>query len=394
METAIQDNLTLVSVDTKQISVGLQAFEQRKAELQQLVTEADGLEITSIEDKKTIAQVSTVRKKLKAARVEVEKEGKAMRDNLNRVNKVISSKEKELIEIIEPTEKKLLGQEKWVEEENERIRQEELRKEEERIQNRLDRMQVYGYNVDYNFLKVLSDEDFDKMVDSARVKYEAEQEQIKAEQEEADRLRRLEEERIQKEREELAELRKKQEEADRIIREKEEAQRLEQERIENEKRKVLAERKSNRIQQLRSIGFNYDGFDFVFGSITITQDQIDGVEGWESFVTDIAAKVTVIKEEQAKKRQAEIEQARKEAADKALREKQEADARALQEQEERIAQASDRVKWNSVMDQLRSIAIPEMKSAKNKKLRAAVRQSIEETMTMIENHVLQPQKVS
>src|SRR5438034_265480 len=106
--TLPENNNSEILAIANKIQSGLQAFEQRKAELTELKAEAHGLKIESIEDKVTISAVSTIRKKLKVARVQIEKEGKSMRDPLTQMNKTISAKEKELVDIIEPTEKELL----------------------------------------------------------------------------------------------------------------------------------------------------------------------------------------------------------------------------------------------------------------------------------------------
>ena len=239
MEQTLEKTSELTVIANK-IDVGLAAFEQRKSELTELEKEAHGLKIESIDDKEGINQVSTIRKKLKVARVEIEKEGKSMRDPLTQMSKIISGKEKELIAIIEPTEKELLAQEKWVEGEKQRI-------ENEMLQRRSDALAEYGYKLEYSALKVMGEEEFTQTVTIAKEQFEKEQ----AEKAEADRLEkeRIESERKAKEeedkrmeaqRKELEEMRQKQDEQQRIIDEQNAKLLAEKKRLEDEKAAIEA----------------------------------------------------------------------------------------------------------------------------------------------------------
>lgn len=374
-----------VAVIFENINTGLAAFEARKEELTLLKDEAEGVKIESIDDRQGINQVSTIRKKLKNARVEIEKEGKAMRDPLTKISKSISEKEKELVGIIEPTEKALKTQEDWVKAEEKRIEEEQKRKEEERIQGRIDRLAAYGYAIDITFLKGIDDEQFEKVVDNARIEYDKEQ----AQKAEAERLQKEEQERIRKEREELEELRKKQAEADRILRERQEEmdrkeremkQREEDERIVAEK-KLEDEMKKARFEprkiQLLNMGFTqYNGVDFSLEDTWSTYwEQVYNMsdEEWPKYIKDIEdaierRKVRLAEEE--RKQSIAIEEARLKGIEQA---KQEAERKAAEESE-RIAQASDKEKFQTIIDQIEAINYPEMKSAKHKKLLSEVKE--------------------
>lgn len=243
-----------ISVIAEKIDTGLQAFEERKAELSVLKEQAIGLKITSIDDKVTISQVSMIRKKLKSSRVEIEKEGKSMRDPLTRISKLISEKEKELVAIIEPTEKELLRQEQWVDDEKERIRLEAEAIETARVQDRINKLSAFGYAIDYDTVKNYDDASFEHAVETAKAEYET----LLAAKAEELRLAREEAARLKAEREELERLRAEQAKAQAIIEEnnqrikreqeaKEAAIRVEHEKIEAEKR--AAERERQRIEQ-------------------------------------------------------------------------------------------------------------------------------------------------
>lgn len=372
-------------VIANKIKTGLMAFEDKKAELIQLRDYVDGLDITSTEDKAAIRQVAEGRKKLKATRVEIEKEGKSMRDPLTALAKGISAKENELVALIEPTEKKLLAKEKWVKDENERIDREQKEAQAKLIQGRVDSLSKYGYAIDINLLTGLTNDQFIKVVDDARILWEKE-EQVKAEE-----ANKLEEERarIAKERLELEELRKKQAEAERILKERQEEidlrdreskQREEEEKIYAQKKKEDAlkkERFEPRKAQLIELGFvQYNGVDFSLEDTWSTYwEQVFNMsdEEWESYLEDIKDAIDRRRhrlEEEEKKRASELEKARLRGIEEA---KQESERKAAEETE-RVNQASDKEKFNVIMSHLENMPTPAMKSAKHKKLLSEVQE--------------------
>lgn len=246
METTLLPTATNdIAVIANQIKSGLEVFESRKADLTELANRAAGLKIESIEDTETLKQVSTIRKTLKAQRVSIEKEGKSMRDPLTSISKHISAKEKELVSIIEPTERDLQAQEKWVEDEKEKIRLDAERKEQERIQTRVNQLAAYGYTIDITQIKTLSDEDFQGVLDEAKVEFDKEQ-AVKAE---AERVAKEEAEKLQREREELHRLRAEHEQREKVLRE-------EQQRIDHEKREIELQKQREADEKKRQDELN------------------------------------------------------------------------------------------------------------------------------------------
>jgi hypothetical protein len=340
---------TQLAVIANKIDSGLQAFEQRKSELIELEQEADGLKIESLEDKETINQVSVIRKKLKSARVEITKEGKSMRDPLTTISRIISDKEKELIAIIEPTEKSLQEQEKWVEDEKEKIRLAEIAKEEARIQERINALAQYGFEIDYSDIKSMSDETFEKYVEAAKVQYEAaeaekaEAERLRLEQEEKEKAEREAERlRIEAERKELDELRKKQAEAQRIIDEQNAKIEAENKRIADEKAAL------ERAKQ---------------------------------------------KEIEDKKRAAELKEAEEKAAEaarlKAIQDLKDKETKRLEDErkaklaaERKAARQPDKIKIEAYISSIKSIQVPELKTDEGK----AVMASIQELISRFDNY--------
>lgn len=274
----IQEKINEIATTTVTLKSGLQSFKEREAELKELAKEADGLEITSIEDKVAIEKVSTVRKKLKKARVEIEKQGKALRDPLTKFNKFISSKEAELLTIITPIEDSLQEKEDWVEKEYARIAKEEEDKKQAKFQERLNRLKEYGQTVEEQnreAIAVMTDEGFEGLVKYAKEAWEKEQKEKKDA-----------EEKERKDREELEKLRK-------------------------EKVKILEARKKLRVGQLTALGYRFNGDSYgnylynSFGSLNITEEAVETMEeeDWESYIADSTSKLESWKE--AKQREEE-----------------------------------------------------------------------------------------
>lgn len=311
-----------LTVIARKIDSGLEAFEKRKSELTLLKSEAEGLKIESLEDRATINQVSVIRKKLKSSRVDIAKEGKAMRDPLTAVSRMISEKEKELIDIIEPTEKELQQQEKWVEDEKDRIRQEEIRVENERIQKRIDALAAYGFQIDYADIKQMGDETFTRYLEAAKAQHEKEQaekaeaERLRVEQEEKKRLEReAEQKRIAAEREELEKLRKESAELEARLRAEQEKVEIERRRIEEEKVRIAREKE-------------------------LAEARAKAAE---------EAKIRAIEEA---KFEAEL--------------KKEAEQKAREAAEKKAARQPDKVKLKAFVDAIKAVPAPEMKTTEGK----------------------------
>lgn len=279
-----------ISVIAQNIDTGLQAFEKRKSELTELKSQATGLKIESIDDKDSIHQVSIIRKKLKSARVEIEKEGKSMRDPLTRFSKLISEKEKELVAIIEPTEKELLVQEKWVDDEKEKIKK-------SAIDARMEKLSFSGIAFDPVYIGSLDDTAFNLILNNTKLEYEKD----KAAKAESERLAKEEAARLKAEREELEKLRAEQAKAQAIIEENNERIRKEQEEKEKaileEKNRLLQQKKESRISRLFNLGMhessNFYSYNFN-KECMMDKSDIDSMDG-ETFDKTISTLVKNIK---------------------------------------------------------------------------------------------------
>jgi hypothetical protein len=380
------------------INAGLKAFEEKKKDLIKLQQDASGLTIDSIDDKIAINQVSTWRKKLKSERVEIEKQGKSMRDPLTKLNKSISAKQDELIDIIGPTEKDLQSKEDWVKGEQDKIDQAEARRKQELIQARIDRLRAYGFEIDLTFITALGDEDFDKVLDNARIEYEK-GEAIKAEE------ARLEQERqaqILKDQEELKALKAKQAEADRIIKERQDEldrqakalrdQQEEAERKERERAKAEADaEKKRRVSQLTALGMShtwghkqFEGHGEFVNESSIIEYSSDK---WDEMILEISPRIDAFKKTVADRveenRLRDIEDAKQKAiADEqerqrvAAEKKKEDDRLAEAKKQQELEAAGDKAVWADFISKLKALPVPSMNSSQYRRMAGATRKML------------------
>lgn len=388
-----------ITVVASKINAGLRAFELKKSELLELKKECEGLKITSIEDKETINQVSTFRKKLKAERVEIEKQGKSLRDPLTQISRNISEKEKELTGIIEPVERQLQGQENWVASELEKIALEKQKAEEAVLQARVDKLAAYGYRVDLVLLKSVTDEQFESTLASAKSEYEKEQARVAEE-------KRIAEEaslQLKKDQEELQKLRDQQAAAQAIIdqentriaaeqKEKEEAINAEKRRQEDLAAHLQGQKIYQRQTQLISLGmqWNRNGELFIFEDVQVNNSlelKIFTDATWNALIEKITPAIEEKKTIAAEKKAKELEEKNREIAAKALADKAEADRLLKLQEEEKLNQSSDKVKFQAVAATLVSIKIPTMSSKKMQKMHVDVRGRIDAIVAFINSNI-------
>lgn len=266
----------------------LKKFEIEESQLTYLSNQYKDLKVKGVEDKEGLKLVRLARLTLKEARVDITKKGKQLRESAVKFQKAVIAREEELISLIKPTELLLEAEEDRIEEEKAAIKAEEERKENQRIQDMIDKLAAVEYAVDYHQLKAITDEQFDKLLFEAQEAYKVTlQKRIDDEQAkvnaaiEAEKIKRAEEERLAKEKAEM--------EAEKAKLEKERA----------EFAAIQAEARREREQKEKEI-----------------REREDKVKA----------------DEEEKKRQAELTKAREEAAEKA---RKEAEAKAIREAKEK-----------------------------------------------------------
>ena len=102
--------------------------------------------------------------------------------------------EKELLDIITPEEERLKALKKAIDDEKERIKEEERQRKAEALQNRVDALAKYNFNyTNLSELAEMKDEDFDALVLEKKEAFE-EEEKARLEKEEAEKQQRIKDE--------------------------------------------------------------------------------------------------------------------------------------------------------------------------------------------------------
>ena len=193
------------------------------------------LSIAGQDDKEGYSAVREARITVKGKRVEVEKKRKELKEDSLRFGKAVDAEAKRITGLLEPIELHLSKQEDDYDAEKERVKQQVIRKEQERMQARADKLHEYGGSVNIVSLGAMTDDEFTLLLDTVKIEYEAEQ----ARQAELDRIRQEELKRIADVATEQARERKRLED-ERLAAEG--AIRLEREKLDSEVRKIEAEK--------------------------------------------------------------------------------------------------------------------------------------------------------
>lgn len=200
------ENNLLIRIDQNKINNSLLSFVSKRSEIESIVASAFGLKIEGIEDKKGYALVSAKRKELKAQRIEIEKQAKEIRRIFDSAKKTVIEKEKLLLDIVAPIEDGLYQQEKAIDAENERIKQEKEHEQERLIQSRVDSFLSLGFNISGLEVKYMTDSEYETRLAACKEAHD-----VKLAEQEAERLRQ------EKEKEELLQRQREAEEQNRLL---------------------------------------------------------------------------------------------------------------------------------------------------------------------------------
>ena len=332
------DKLTITE-DTF-ISIELNKFEIDEAGLISTAGKYKNLKIADVNDKVGLSAVRTARLELKDIRVDITKKAKKIRESAVRFQKAVIARETELIELVEPTERLLEAEEDRIMLEKKRIREEEEKREFERLQSMMTKLSEVNFAMDFTELKGLTDEQFETVLQEATDKYHETARQMELELEmERQRQASIEAAR-KKEEERLKKVAAEQEERQRQFEKEQLDFRVEQARIKKE-------------QDLKS------------AELKAAQDKIDA-------------------ENAEKKRLADLEQARKEAAEKAIKDKEEADRLAKEELAREEAEKPDKEKIMKFAEYLLDdIEYPVCTTEKGQQIISAVRAKVQEVATSL-----------
>lgn len=205
---------TSQTIELPTIESGLAVFNERETGLRQLASDFKGLKVNGVNDREGFTKLSKARITLKNERISIEKDGKALREGALKFQKSVIARENELIEIIRPVEMELKVEEQRIEYEKEAIRIEQERKEKQRVQDRINALDKFGYSIDLYEAHIMPDDKFNELLTHAETEWKAEQERIafslaieeqkRKEEQERERLEREEFERQKAEYKELA----------------------------------------------------------------------------------------------------------------------------------------------------------------------------------------------
>lgn len=356
-----------------------------------------GMILKAIDDKESYLELKVAAKecaKVRTLTVKICKEG---REEAVKTQKLWIAKEKEIVGIVADVENPLDAEIKRYDDNLERIKQEELNRQEEAYISRQATLTKMGATyVDGCFIlgeasfeaNLIKGSSEDVWQEAIVQKFTAEYEKIEAvrlsedkiRQEQADSLKRQQEE-LQKQQ---AELKAQQEE---MQKQKAEHEQAEQKRI--------AELLTNRGTVLRGLGMSFDGTKFDFADIFIHKDTITSLpeHEWTSLVSTTTIKIKEWKDAEAKKveekRVADIETAKQEAIKKE-QERQAEEARLAeikrqqdeQKKQAELEAANDKTKWTEFINQVKNIQSFEMKSSQYKNKMKAAAEKISEILAL------------
>lgn len=144
----------------------LDMFHPQKAELQKAAQEFKDLKIDWIDDKSWYKLVHEAEMKLRKMRTWISKTRVDYTRQFDEAKRQAMSLEKELLWIIEPVEQELKAKKKQIDEEKERIKQEELEKARKHLQDRVWQLLEVEYShSDLHELSQMSAEDFQELLD-------------------------------------------------------------------------------------------------------------------------------------------------------------------------------------------------------------------------------------
>lgn len=404
------------------------------------------LKISGIDDKETYLLVKEGRKECKAFRVAAKKICEKGREEAVAISKAWVSKQKEVTDVIASIEDPLEAQEKEFEAAVAKDKEDRKRRQEEQLiirQQVLSAMGVLYSEGAYALgevsfeLSVIKETEPDIWEESILPKFKEEYEKVEAERIEQDRIKMEREVELKRQQDELLQKQKELAEKEAVLKKIQEEQ--ERKRIEEENRiqyKALAKisaRFKDRLAQVVSIGFVYDGIGkYNFHEFTILSDDIHDVDDkeWSHIIINANDYVTEKKSELEQKRLAEIEE-QKEATrrdelrksrlltlkryerawihgdivdpsdelwdkfiadvktdyEKAQKEKWEKEQEEKRQQDEvvrlqKLDSAKDKEKWDEILRKVNEIEVYDMRSQQYRKKAMILREKLEEIKSL------------
>ncbi len=417
-------NNEIIEVDAQEISPLEQNIENTlvKANITDKVIQAmkekyGNLKLKSVDDKEGYLIVKEARKEVRKIGVLTEKLCKHGREDAIAVQKKWLGKEKEILAKIAEVQDPLDAEIKRYDDEIARLQKEEEEKQEREFMNRqtiLLKMEakyendcfVLG-NVSYQ-LNNIKEADQEIWEETMLPKYQREFEKIEAvraeeerkQKEDAEKLR-LEKEKFEQEQSEFKQKQEAFEKQQRELQQKQdEADRLDRERKQQEADSIRLQQEAKnktRMQEVLALGLAYSGQhkSFVFQNVNVAEIDIvtlDDTE-WASMIEKIKPVIQerkdTLEKEAQQKREQELEQAKQDAIKKeqerVAEEKRQNELKAKQEEQQRLeeaAKASDKEKWNALVQQFVALKLPEFNSTIYKGKLSQLKQKLQEIQAL------------
>lgn len=384
----------------------------------------DGLKLKDVNDKEGYLDIKEAKKEVRKWGILTEKLCKSGREDAIKIQRLWLNKEKEILGKISEIEDPLSDQMKLFEDEQERIENERKKIQEEQYMHRQSELLKLGAvyaNGCFNLndvvyeASIIREADEDVYQNSILVKYRIRYEKNNIEKAEEEKKKAEQEAELQKQKDEIEkqrlELQKQQEEFQRI---KEEA-----EKIEREKKDLIVKRRCNQLQSL-GMTFNFQHNAYVFEDVNVdnaTEICLLEEGAWDEFLSKVSIAIYDRKEKLERiKKQNELTQFRLkllsdidvklddsmgdigsmaevdwnkfygDCKSYAERKKQDewAEAeklkqkRAVEQLQEEQAKASDKEKWQLLLNEMKGINFPDFKSPTYKKKLAILKEKFEE----------------
>ncbi len=363
--------------------------------IKELEKKHGGKKLKSLDDKEGYLDIKESRKEVRKVGIIAERICEGGRSEAVKIQKLWLSKQKEILEKIGKIQDPLDAEIKKFEDEEERIKQEEINRQEQAYmarQTTLLKMEAVFVNGSFTLGNVsyeinnIKEADQEIWEETILPKYQKEYEKLNAEKAEQERLKKEAEEKLRQEQEafkqEQEQFRLQQEEFQRQQNELNQ-QRLESERLQREEQ----QRKDNEVRaaneliykarqtELINLGLKYDGNYFSItstgGRVAISVEEITSKDGtgWDLFVEqqkplieEAKSNIKLAEEQRLKDIKEQAAQSERERIE--VENKVKEQNRILEEQrlKEEQAKASDKDKWVSVLATFNGIEFPEFNS--------------------------------
>lgn len=293
------------------------------------------LKLADLNDKETYVIIKDARKECKSLRVLAKKICEKGREDANAISKAWVAKEKDVTGRIGEVEDHLEAQEKAFEAEQEKIKAQRKRQQEEQLIRRQTQLTNMGalYS-DGSFalgevsfeLSLIKECEEDIWVEQILPKFTSEYQKIEAERIEADRKKKEQEEELKRQQEEVErkqrELEQREADLKKAEEERQQREREDQDRRDKERKAKLELRTKGRCNDLIDMGmkfdFGYQSYLFEDVNVHTTEITIMNDDDWSALIEKIKPVIGQRKTEAEEKRQAEIEEQKKITARNAL----------------------------------------------------------------------------